>query len=152
MFTKFQIALITILSLVALVVAPVVGASVAFDDDAPDAEATPEVTAEPDDDDDLPITIIIEGPVEAINVNIITIFSLEIEVDEDDPILLELVIGDNIHIEGNISVEDGAIVIIVVNITIIQIDIIIGDDPTSSRTSGQSNKSSKGSGSKKKSS
>src|SRR5690606_15355641 len=40
-----------------------------------------------DDETDLPVTIVIEGPVETININIITIYGIEIEINPDDPIL-----------------------------------------------------------------
>jgi len=91
----------------------------------PDAtpEATPETTPDPDDDDDLPITIIIEGPVTAININIITIYNINIELDPDDPNLLIIQIGDIVHIEGNTQESDGTIIIIAVIIVIINVDI-----------------------------
>jgi hypothetical protein len=98
-----------------------------------------------DDDDtsDLPITIIIEGPVEAININIITIFGINIEIDPDDPLLTVIRIGDEIRVEGD-TVSDGNIIIIVaINIIIIDTDIIIIDDdddgpPVVWRDSGES--------------
>lgn len=87
------------------------------------AEATPEAT--PDDDDDLPITIIIEGPVQEININIITIYDIDIEVGEDDPILGIIQIGDILRVEGSTQEFSGTIIIIAVNITIINVDINI---------------------------
>jgi len=85
-------------------------------------EATPEATPDPDDDD-LPITIVIEGPVTAININIITIYNINIELDEDDPNLTIIQIGDIVRVEGDTEDMDGTIVIIVINITIINVDI-----------------------------
>src|SRR5262249_40590209 len=71
------------------------------DSDCADVEETPEATVEstteatPDmtpeatpNSNGLEITIIIEGPVEAINANIIVIYGFNIEVDANDPLLL----------------------------------------------------------------
>ena len=91
----------------------------------PDPEATPEATPEAEPDDDLPVTIVIEGPVEAININIITVYGFDIEVEPDDPILTQIQIGDNIHVEGNTRYDGNTIIIVVVNITIIQVDIFV---------------------------
>lgn len=101
-------------------------------------EATPETTPDPDDDDDdnddndLPITIVIEGPVQAININIITIYNINIQVDADNPILTVIQIGDIVRIEGSISDDDDddnntTIIIIAVTIVIINVDVVIGD-------------------------
>lgn len=86
------------------------------------AEATqpaPETTPIVDDDT---IIIIIEGPVEAINVNIITIYGIQIELDPNDPNLTVIQIGDVIRVEGAYSGGDG-ITIVIVAITIIFIDV-----------------------------
>lgn len=86
----------------------------------------------PDDDDDgtgsLPVTIIIEGPVQQINVNIITIYDIDIEINADDPILTVIQIGDNIRVEGDMLDSGGTIIIVAINITIIDVDIVISDD------------------------
>lgn len=95
---------------------------------APDPEATPEATAEPgtgDEGDDLPVTIVVEGPVQAINVNVITIFNINVQVDPGDPILNEIAVGDTVHVEGNIKTEGDTIIIIAVHITFIQIDVYV---------------------------
>jgi hypothetical protein len=87
-------------------------------------ESTPEMTPEATDDG-LPVTIVIEGPVQAININIITIYNINIEVKPDDPILTVIKIGDVIRVEGN-TVDNGTtIVIVAVNITIINVDVVI---------------------------
>lgn len=80
-----------------------------------------------------PVTIIIEGPVQAININIITIYNIDIEVDTNDPILLEIEIGDIIRVEGSSVSTGDTIVIVAINIVIINIDVddggvIIDDD------------------------
>ncbi|MAS37382.1 MAG: hypothetical protein CL610_25500 [Anaerolineaceae bacterium] len=87
-----------------------------------------------DEQTDGPITIIIEGPVQAININIITIFNIDIELDPNDPILLEIEIGDIVRVEGTSTTSGNTIVIVAINIIIINIDIdddggvIIDDD------------------------
>ncbi len=85
-----------------------------------------------DDDDsvDLPITIVVEGPVENTNVNIITIFDIDIEVNIDDPILNIIQIGDVIRVEGDLVDNADTIIIVAINIIIIDIDIYISDDGT----------------------
>lgn len=109
----------------------------------PDAEVTPEPTPDPEDsdDEDNDAIIVIEGPVQSINVNIITIYSINIAVEEDDPILQEIEIGDIIRIEGELTDDDfGTILIsndesidisiVAINITIINVDVYVNpDDP-----------------------
>jgi hypothetical protein len=92
-------------------------------------ELTPEATEDPGDDDDSGIIIVIEGPVEAININIITIYGIDIEVDEDDPILTVVQIGDVIRVEGELDdIEEDTLVIIAITIIIVDVDIYISDD------------------------
>ncbi|MFN8374696.1 MAG: hypothetical protein U0694_17675 [Anaerolineae bacterium] len=104
------------------------------------SEITPEVTPEatPDDDDDLEITIIIEGPVEEIDANIIVIYGFHIEVDPNDPILVIIQIGDVVRIEGDISPDsDGStILIIAIVVIIVDIDVVVGDDGSVWRDNG----------------
>lgn len=91
-------------------------------------ELTPEATSDPDDN--LPIIIVIEGPVQAIHVNIITIYNINIQVDADDPILTVIQIGDIVHIEGQV-VEDSdttTIVVIAITIIIVNVDVVVSDD------------------------
>lgn len=90
-------------------------------------EATPEGTPDPDDDDD-DIIIVIEGPVEAININIIVIYGIEIELNPDDPLLLVIQIGDIVRIEGTTNDDDGDGTIIIIAITIIIVNVDINID------------------------
>lgn len=102
--------------------------------------ATPTATATPnDDDDDLPITIVIEGPVTAININIITIYDIDVRVDDDDPILRVIQIGDVIRVEGDVVDEGGIIVIVAINIIFVNVDVVIVDDDTIWRDDGNCN-------------
>lgn len=84
-------------------------------------EETPEATTEPEDG--LPITIVIEGPVEAININIITIYNIDIQLNPDDPLLQVIQIGDIVHIDGDTEQNGNTIIIIAINIVIINVDI-----------------------------
>lgn len=84
-------------------------------------ESTPEATDEPDDD--LPITIVIEGPVQNININIITIYNINIELEEDDPNLTIIQVGDMVRIEGNTQSRDNTIIIIAVTVIVVNVDI-----------------------------
>jgi hypothetical protein len=107
-------------------------------------EVTPEITPEvtPEVGDDLPIIIVIEGPVKEININIIVIYNINIVVDADDPILLAIRIGDIIRVEGELEDDDTlinvdfgddddddgiTIIIVAINITVINVEIFIND-------------------------
>lgn len=79
----------------------------------------PEVTETPaPDEDDDPI-IVIEGPIQNINVNIITIYNFNISVAPQNPILNLITIGDVVRIEGGLS-STGTINAKVVN-TLVQV-------------------------------
>jgi hypothetical protein len=88
-------------------------------------EVTPEVTVEPNGD----VIIVIEGPVEQININIITIYNINIEVAPDDPLLTVIQIGDVIRVEGHLDDDDSdTIIIIAVTVIFIDIDVFVADD------------------------
>ncbi len=100
-------------------------------DVTPEPEMTeePEATAEPspvivDITGGVPI-IVIEGPVQAINVTSITIFDIDIEVDPADEVLTQIRIGDTVRIEGESSFEGNTIIVVAVNITIVQTTLVI---------------------------
>ncbi len=78
--------------------------------------------------DDLPVVIIIEGPVEEINVNIIVVYNIEIEIEADDPILTVIQVGDIVHIEGGVVEEGDTIIIVAITIIIINVEVDISDD------------------------
>jgi len=84
-------------------------------------EVTPESTAQPG----APVIIVIEGPVQAINVNIITIYNINIQLNPNDPNLHIIQVGDIVHIEGTPqgSVVTGNITIIAITIVIINVDV-----------------------------
>lgn len=116
---------------------------------------TPATTEEPDtpvttEEPDMPVTteepddgsvvinnnvsiesyIVIEGPVEAISVDFITIFDIDIKVDPSDPVLTQIRIGDTIRVEGESDFSNGTVVIIAVNITIVQTTIVVIHNPS----------------------
>lgn len=86
--------------------------------------------------DDLPVIIIIEGPVQEIRANIIIIFGFEIVLDENDTTLAIIRVGDIIRVEGNLSDFDGIFIIVAVNIIFINVDVVIIDDDSVWRDSG----------------
>jgi uncharacterized repeat protein (TIGR01451 family) len=110
-------------------------------------------------DDDTDVIIVIEGPVESINVNIITIFGIDIEVDVNDPILTQIQIGDYLRIEGTSVGRGNTIIIVAITIVIVDIDIIVpsnhGGGNTNCKLTGKGNGKLKckgsGKGSKKSS-
>ncbi len=71
------------------------------------------------------VIIVVEGPVENINVNIITIFGIDIEVSPDDPSLTRLALGDTVRVEGDIRGKGNTIVIVAVTVIVININIIV---------------------------
>ncbi len=82
----------------------------------------------PSTDDDGDIVIVIEGPVQAININIITIYNINIEVNPNDPILTIIQIGDVIRVAGSVVNRGTTIVIVAVNIIIVDVDIVVIDN------------------------
>jgi uncharacterized repeat protein (TIGR01451 family) len=69
------------------------------------------------------VIVVIEGPVDGINGNIITIYGVDFELDPNDPRLTVLQIGDILRIEG---IDDGTILIIIL-IDFTNIEVFIQD-------------------------
>jgi uncharacterized protein DUF5667 len=63
---------------------------------------SPTTTVSPDTTN-LPVNLIIEGPIQSINDNIVVIYEFEIELAPDDPLLSIIQVGDVVRIGGNIS-------------------------------------------------
>jgi len=103
-------------------------------DTQPPATEPPPVATEdtqpPVVDTDSPPIIVIEGPVQAISVNFITIFDIDIQVDASDPVLTQIRIGDTVRVVGESDFSNNTIVIVAVNITIVQTTIIIIQNPS----------------------
>lgn len=85
-------------------------------DPAPEATETPQPDAAP-----IPVIpeaiIVIQGPVESVNVNVITIYNIGITVAPENPVLNLIQVGDIIRIEG-VSGAGGIINAVVVNTVI----------------------------------
>jgi hypothetical protein len=103
------------------------GVTVNVIETTPEATSEPEATSDPEATpeagDDTGTLIAIEGPVAAINGNIITVFNFNIQVQENDPILLNLHLDDIIHAEGTSLLMGDTIIIVAINIVIIEIEI-----------------------------
>lgn len=65
----------------------------------------------------------IQGPVEAIEGNRVTVNGIIVQLDENDPLLSTLVIGDVLDVQGNFVLINNIYILIVVNIIVIDIDI-----------------------------
>jgi hypothetical protein len=91
--------------------------------------ATDSASYHPDDGEDEGAIIIVEGPVETINVNIITIFGTDIEVNPNDPILTRIHLGDNVRVEGDLVITGDTLVIVAVTIINIDIDLVVIGQP-----------------------
>ena len=68
------------------------------------ASPTPTVLATPT----ISTVTVLEGPVESIEGNIVTIYGFEVEIPANDPILSTIVVGDVIRVEGS---SDGVIIV-----------------------------------------
>ena len=76
--------------------------------------------------EDLPVTVIIVGPVEAIHDNIIVVYGSEIALDPNDPLLTAIELGDVVRVEGDL--EEGETVFIRAVVVIIEnVDVFVGD-------------------------
>lgn len=93
-------------------------------------EATPETTETPTPIPGLPITIIVEGPVQTINVNVITIYDIDITIDANDPVLTQIQIGDLVRIEGDVLEHVDTLVVIAVTVFVIDVDVIVSNNNT----------------------
>ena len=88
-------------------------------------ESTPEVTPESTAQPGVPVVIVIEGPVSAINVNIITIYNINIQLAPNDPNLKIIQVGDIVHIEGNpqTNTVTGNITIIAITVVVVNVEV-----------------------------
>lgn len=80
-------------------------------------ESGPEVVRPPASP--VPNTIVVEGEIEMIQANTITVFSMDIEVDPNAPILARIRVGDHVRVEGEIVATEDAMMIVAVNITVV---------------------------------
>ena len=85
------------------------------------------------------VIVVVEGPVQEINVNVITIYDIDIALNPADPLLTVIQIGDVIRVEGEIDEDCPTIVIIAVTVVIIDVDIVIIDHDHVWRDNGNCN-------------
>jgi hypothetical protein len=71
----------------------------------------------------LPVTLIIEGPVQAVNGNIIIIYDIEIMLDPGDPILSVIQIGDVVRVDGSLTTIDTQVSVTAVEATVISVEV-----------------------------
>lgn len=84
----------------------------------------------------LPITIIVEGPVQAVNGNIITIHDVDIEMNVNDPVLNVIQIGDIVRVEGDTLVNADTLIIVATSVAIVNLDGFVDLDGTIWRDTG----------------
>jgi hypothetical protein len=65
-----------------------------------------------------PVTVGLDGPVEAIKDNLVTVNGITVRFEPDDPILKTLTVGNFVSIKGNFSGSDASMVLVVVNVTV----------------------------------
>jgi hypothetical protein len=98
--------------------------------EATEPEATPEVTETPTPTPGLPVTIIIEGPVQVINVNIITIYDIDITINADDSVLTQIQVGDFVRVEGDVLEDADTLIVVAVTVFVVDVDVIVSNGNT----------------------
>lgn len=87
----------------------------------PTVSLTPTIAAQPT----MPVIVVIEGPVNAININIITIYNINIQLSPDDPNLSLIQIGDIVRVHGTpqSGTLTGSITIVAISVVIINVEV-----------------------------
>jgi len=71
-------------------------------------------------------SVALDGPVQAININVVTINNINVQLDVNDPILTNLQIGDVLYVEGNFHRQANVFILVVVNVVIVNnVDIYV---------------------------
>jgi hypothetical protein len=70
-------------------------------------------------------SVAFEGPVQTINVNVVTINNINVQLDLSDPALANLQIGDVLHVEGDFHHQGGVFILVVVNVVIINNNVFL---------------------------
>ncbi|MCC6613037.1 MAG: hypothetical protein IT320_06130 [Anaerolineae bacterium] len=131
-----------ILAQIIIIIAPPDATPVPTATATPTLEPTPGPTPTATPVNSGSVVVVIEGPVEAININVITIYNINIVVNADDPVLTVIQIGDIVRVEGEFVGEDDDltqwvrldsdtqinITIIAITIVVVDIDVNVGDD------------------------
>lgn len=92
------------------------------------AESTPDSTALPlaSEEAAAPL-LVIEGAITAMTANTLTIFDVNIQVDPAAPIWAELQVGETVRVEGESTFDGNVLIVIAVNITVVEMDVVIVD-------------------------
>jgi uncharacterized membrane protein YgcG len=93
---------------------PTVEITVTESTSVPAQITTPEVTPEISLTPTLESVIIVEGPVQTITANVITIYGIDIALNPDDPLLTVIVVGDVLRVEANYDTTATVIVAVTV--------------------------------------
>ncbi|MBN2472274.1 MAG: hypothetical protein JXN59_16235, partial [Anaerolineae bacterium] len=76
--------------------------------------------------EDLPVVIVIEGPVVEIRGNVIVIYGFEVALNPDDPVLVALRIGDYVRVGGGLGDGDADVIVIAAStVVIVNVDIYV---------------------------
>jgi hypothetical protein len=78
----------------------------------------------------LPVTIIVEGPVQVVNVNVITIYDIDVTINANDPVLTQIQVGDFVRIEGDMITQNNTVVVVAVSVFVVEVDVIVSNNNT----------------------
>ena len=70
-------------------------------------------------------SVALDGPVQTINVNVVTINNINVQLDVSDPTLANLQVGDVLHVEGDFHHQGGVFILVVVNVVIINNNVFL---------------------------
>jgi hypothetical protein len=73
-------------------------------------------------------TVSLDGPIEAITDNVVMVNGIQVQIDPANPILQTLQLGNFVSVQGNFEGSGSAIVLVVVNITIVN-NVVVGSEP-----------------------
>ncbi|HEX2908012.1 MAG TPA: hypothetical protein VHO69_14175, partial [Phototrophicaceae bacterium] len=73
-------------------------------------------------------TVGLDGPIQAINGNVVTVNGIPVQFAPDDPRLATLQVGNFLNVQGNFVNNGTVIVLVVVNVTVIN-NVVINNNP-----------------------
>src|SRR5262249_4349265 len=73
-------------------------------------------------------TVGLDGPVDTINGNTVTVNGIPVQFAPDDPILHNLQVGNFVRVQGNFSGSGNTIILVVVNVTVFNNITIINNN------------------------
>lgn len=91
--------------------------------ETPTATASPTLTLTPTviPTASVGVITVVEGNVEQVNGNVITIYGVPVQVDPNDPILGNISVGDVVRVEG--SSQTGTVVIVATTVVVVNVDV-----------------------------